>query len=119
MHVFWKDRPPSVISHKGGWLPEHGGRPTGQPPKKYWPQLRSVTCDFLNRVKALRNSAGGILPVLGFAGGAIDDYQRWQRASKSGRTYDEQMCEEYGDTGPYIYTSIGALPNPYQGCKGI
>ena len=39
-------------------------------------------------------------------------------ANNHSRTVDEQMCDDYDSAGPYINTSIGILPNPYQGCKG-
>lgn len=62
---------------------------------------------------------GGFFPALGFISGFLDDYDRFSRANGNGLNYEQQMCEDYGDAGPYINTSIGVLPNPYQYCKGV
>jgi RHS repeat-associated protein len=119
MHVFWPDGSETVVSHKGGWVPSHGGRPTAAPPMTYRPNLRPVVDDFKCRVKLkFPGGLGGILNVLQLVDGLLDDYDRWQRATQNGSTLDQQMCDDYSDAGPYINTAIGVLPNAYRNCKG-
>ncbi len=61
---------------------------------------------------------GGVFFSLFLVDGFIDDYERWTRANANSRTLDEQMCDDYHDAGPFLYTSFGIIPNSYQGCKG-
>ena len=118
MHVYWKDGE-TVINHRGGWDLTHGGRPTMLPPRSHRDSLRLVSNEFLGRVRArLRGGIGGLFTFLSFGSGLISDYERWDTATDNCRTYEEQMCEDYSDAGPYIDTIFGIVQNPYQGCKG-
>lgn len=58
MHVKWPDGSETVVNHKGGWDPTHGGRPCARPPKKYRNALRKVVKQFVKK-------AGRAVPVLG------------------------------------------------------
>jgi RHS repeat-associated protein len=85
MHVYWPDGSETVISHKGGWVPSHGGRPTARPPMSYRPNLRPVVEDFKCRVKIkFPGGLGGVLPLLQLVDGLLDDYDRWTRANQNG-----------------------------------
>ncbi len=119
MHVFWRDGSETVITHNGGWALDHGGKPTVPPPTSYRKNLRPVSNSFLGRVRAkLGGGMGAIISLLGLGDGLITDYERWNRANQSCKTFEEQMCDDYNDAGPYIDSMLGFLPNPYQGCKG-
>jgi len=117
MHVYWNDGSETVINHNGGWDQRHGGRPVSVPPKSYRGNLRPVVSDFLRRVNIGR-SMGGAINILNLASGLISDYELLRDASDNCRTVEEQMCEKYDDAGPFTFSIIGILPNPYQGCKG-
>ena len=117
MHVYWPDNTQTVITHKGGWDPNHSG--AAPPPRSYRQNLKPVSDNFLCRVKLkFPGGFGGVFFAITFADGAFDDYDRWGNAGINSRTFGEQMCDDYSDAGPYINTAIGLLPNPYQGCKG-
>lgn len=115
MHVWWSSTAETVISHRGGWLLDHGGKPTVAPPSSYRKNLRPVVCEFLRKVR-LGRGMGGVLSIVGISGGLITDYEIYRDAERNNTSFEAEMCERYGDAGPYIHTVIGMLPNPYQGC---
>jgi RHS repeat-associated protein len=77
-------------------------------------QVGKVGKKSLGKLVKLLGRYGKLLGCLAIVPGVMEDIERIREAAANGRSYEEQLIEEYKDGGPYIDTPIGPIVNPYQ-----
>jgi RHS repeat-associated protein len=123
-----------IVNGRNGWIGKHGlsGVPPSGIPEGTLNRINGLNVDELRRRQIIPpkgfsninpNRGGGYLfpgrriysfiPFLPLIPGILEDIDRYQRASDCGRTYDEQLREDFKDSGEYLDTPYGPIPNPY------
>jgi len=124
-----------IVSGRDGWIGKHGkpAQPPSNIPQTTLNRINGLNCEelrrrghipqkgfgdirngrYLNPGRRLYSGLPRLLGGLQLLSGLLDDYERYERARRCGRTYEEQLRHELNDAGPYIMTPYGAVPNPY------